>query len=809
MNVSFFRISRALADTDSDGKMNINEFSIACKLINLKLRGFEIPKALPPTLIASLSAVGGTPTLTPTGIGSLSPVSSVPLANNIISAPPGRPIIPPQPILQQAYVPPQQIGAPAAVPLIQAQPGMGILPQSIHHPPNIMPLVGTQAPIIPPTVQPIVPIQPLTSVPTLPPVAVPIAAPITAPVQPLIQPIASIATSPPSSVAAPLIEPLVNTLISSGSDNAIAPNAASKPVLPPPPTPPSGTQSRSMSISDKVPSIDSPGSVTAPVEWAIKGPTKLKYTQLFNTTDRTRSGYLTGPQARNLLIQSKLPHSILAQIWSLADMDSDGRLSCDEFVLAMHLCDTALQGEAIPATLPPELIPPSFRKSSSRHSSIASGGAGAGAGGSRQGSVSSQGGGISDADIIATHHAGGFGQTSFEDKRKENFDKGQAELERRRKVLLDIQRKEQEERERKEREEAEKKEKARLEAERRQQEELERQLQIQREIEQEKEEKRKREIEQKEAARKEMEKQRQIEWENQRISEMQQQRQREQEKVLKLKAQNQTCTIELSTLNEKIKELSQKICDTRVGVTSVKTVIDGMRSTRDTQMSEMATLKARIKEQNAKLVTLSQEKAKIDSKSKSSDYSQEVFSSKQLNINQLRGKIDNTKEELETKQSDVNSNTEQLNELKSELNSLINTCEEIYAIYDEQRNQVMELKNNKRNDSLTSAWDTHPTQDAWATSAPSAVSNVVAKPGYVKYRAIYEFSARNTDEITFVPGDIVMVPLEQNAEPGWLAGEINGHTGWFPETYVEKVDISPTADELPSDYSQNVDSKLE
>lgn len=28
----------------------------------------------------------------------------------------------------------------------------------------------------------------------------------------------------------------------------------------------------------------------------------------------------------------------------------------------------------------------------------------------------------------------------------------------------------------------------------------------------------------------------------------------------------------------------------------------------------------------------------------------------------------------------------------------------------------------------------------------------------------------------------------QNAEPGWMAGEIRGHTGWFPESYVEPVD---------------------
>lgn len=48
---------------------------------------------------------------------------------------------------------------------------------------------------------------------------------------------------------------------------------------------------------------------------------------------------------------------------------------------------------------------------------------------------------------------------SFEDKRKENYDKGQAELERRRKALADMQKKEQEERERKEREEADKREK--------------------------------------------------------------------------------------------------------------------------------------------------------------------------------------------------------------------------------------------------------------------------------------------------------------------------------------------------------------
>lgn len=47
---------------------------------------------------------------------------------------------------------------------------------------------------------------------------------------------------------------------------------------------------------------------------------------------------------------------------ALADMDSDGRLGSEEFVLAMHLCDVAKAGEQIPTALPSELVPPTFRR---------------------------------------------------------------------------------------------------------------------------------------------------------------------------------------------------------------------------------------------------------------------------------------------------------------------------------------------------------------------------------------------------------------------------------------------------------------
>ena len=46
----------------------------------------------------------------------------------------------------------------------------------------------------------------------------------------------------------------------------------------------------------------------------------------------------------SILLQCGLPQPTLAQIWQLADQDSDGRLSRAEFVAAMSLCDAASKG---------------------------------------------------------------------------------------------------------------------------------------------------------------------------------------------------------------------------------------------------------------------------------------------------------------------------------------------------------------------------------------------------------------------------------------------------------------------------------
>lgn len=49
-------------------------------------------------------------------------------------------------------------------------------------------------------------------------------------------------------------------------------------------------------------------------------------------------------------------------IRNLADIDGDGRLTRDEFCVAMYYVDVAKSGKPVPSTLPPEVIPPACRK---------------------------------------------------------------------------------------------------------------------------------------------------------------------------------------------------------------------------------------------------------------------------------------------------------------------------------------------------------------------------------------------------------------------------------------------------------------
>ena len=60
-----------------------------------------------------------------------------------------------------------------------------------------------------------------------------------------------------------------------------------------------------------------------------------------------------------------------------------------------------------------------------------------------------------------------------------------------------------------------------------------------------------------------------------------------------------------------MKDLTNNIGESRTGISDIKTFIDGMRSSRDAKMQEMANLKTRLKEQNERLLIVTQEKAQV------------------------------------------------------------------------------------------------------------------------------------------------------------------------------------------------------
>jgi epidermal growth factor receptor substrate 15 len=98
-------------------------------------------------------------------------------------------------------------------------------------------------------------------------------------------------------------------------------------------------------------------------DWLISQQEKTSYDNLFNKVDTTGRGFITGDQAVHFFSDSGLAEDILAGIWDLADIKSEGQLSRDEFAVAMYLIrQQRIQDRTpLPSALPPNLIPPSMR----------------------------------------------------------------------------------------------------------------------------------------------------------------------------------------------------------------------------------------------------------------------------------------------------------------------------------------------------------------------------------------------------------------------------------------------------------------
>lgn len=72
---------------------------------------------------------------------------------------------------------------------------------------------------------------------------------------------------------------------------------------------------------------------------------------------KQNNGFITGSTAKEILTSSGIDIPSLRKIWDLSDIDKDGQLDFEEFIIAMFLTSRVKAGDELPATLDPEMIP--------------------------------------------------------------------------------------------------------------------------------------------------------------------------------------------------------------------------------------------------------------------------------------------------------------------------------------------------------------------------------------------------------------------------------------------------------------------
>lgn len=112
--------------------------------------------------------------------------------------------------------------------------------------------------------------------------------------------------------------------------------------------------------------------------------------------------------------------------------------------------------------------------------------------------------------------------------------------------------------------------------------------------------------------------------------------------------------------------------------------------------------------------------------------------------------------------TDIENNNSQLEEVKTQMKDLADDCKKLYGTFETKKKKIIELRGGGHGYAASawgeSAWGDSETAEAedWPVDEPAPAEEETA-PGVMKYRALYEFVARNGDEISFQPGDIILV----------------------------------------------------
>jgi hypothetical protein len=321
--------------------------------------------------------------------------------------------------------------------------------------------------------------------------------------------------------------------------------------------------------------------------WGITPAERSRYGLQFGTLDRTKTGYLTGTEVRPVLNQSGLGQAVLAKIWTLADVDKDGRLSQDEFAIAVHLIEKAKKGLTLPITLPPELLP-------------------TGPPSSKKDGVTGPPSSVSSAASTPSRTA-----MTLEEKKRLNFDAGRQELDRRRRALQEKQEREEAEKERKRRQEVEQRRAQEMEAEKRRQAELERQNRRSLEIQRERERELTRLAEQREAELREEERRRKEEWARRRQAELEGVKEWEMKTLRALQSQHSNLENELQQLDQKKVASRDSVQRQSTLCKELRAVLRSMRLSDEIKRTVITKLRTELQGLQSKLSSLATQRAQL------------------------------------------------------------------------------------------------------------------------------------------------------------------------------------------------------
>ncbi|XP_035384379.1 epidermal growth factor receptor substrate 15-like 1 isoform X3 [Electrophorus electricus] len=107
----------------------------------------------------------------------------------------------------------------------------------------------------------------------------------------------------------------------------------------------------------------SPALQPVSANWVVPQEDRAQYEDIFELADSDFDGMVGGGEVKDIFMNSGLPQNVLAHIWSLADTKSVGKLTKEQFCLAMHLMQQKVKGVDPPQSLTAEMIPPSERHS--------------------------------------------------------------------------------------------------------------------------------------------------------------------------------------------------------------------------------------------------------------------------------------------------------------------------------------------------------------------------------------------------------------------------------------------------------------